>query len=450
MTFRLTDLPRPAVAAFQIGKADAMVDALLDGVEEKQLPAVRDALSRLAQLAVELRRESVAVLGNHEAFVRHTPDGALHQVIRPVQLSMSRGEIYQITRKRPYRRKKDGSTDFDNPFRGRVERGDAVNWEEVPADGNRFSASLTYPGLVAMNAVAGCQVGQPPKVWVDGEERMNPYMQRSEVSTKSRGKRLGDIIRVVIAINVVGPAPATGNPVVTSYTLDYDPTKDLLHMLASVANTLPQGGGDRIYNSDCYLIEEDDFERAPGWTFVPLYGGVGYAVCLRNPEIRKVYADFTNILQNALKKAQTVARRNAMRNHPAIGGGKVTIDEDGNARVAVVGWAGDAAALGRWITLAKRLANNDPIDDLGLEVVEKTEVYEPDTADELAPVVLDHEEVEQLDEEAAERGALIQHIEQGILVLGPEDAAALEFDPAADLEDLRRVRDALNEHADQA
>lgn len=449
---------RDLLASFRRGDIPAMLMQLnLGGAPPELLPGIRT----LAELAIAVRRESVATLGTHEAFVRRTPAGDLHQVVQGVRLSLADKTLYQIPIRRPHTL--DGEEIGNLDAWKKANPSTRYTWKEIP----QASAEVTYQGYLRQNAVAGCAVGSPPTVMVDGEPKTNPYFQRA-VGVNGRP---GDIVRVVVAVVVVGPAPATGNPVAVNYVLDYDPSKDLLHMLGDCAEKHPD---------DCYLIDESQVEaelaaRAsvapPGpsqssdtskpapsrarssWTFVPLYGGVGYLVNLRVEAVRAAYQKFTGILQDAQKKAQTVARRNAMRAHPALAIHTVTLDGTGSAVVGVTGWAMDQSAMARWMKIQERIARGL---ELGpeLEVISVAESYDAerhaagaDAADPEARVAAEAETTATTT--AQECNLLIEHIDTALGLLTPAQAqqvADLGYaDPAKlDLAQLRAIAVAVN------
>jgi hypothetical protein len=392
---------RELTAAFQRGDVDGVVAALLNpyvDTDGAELAALRDAV----QLAVELRRQNVAVIGSHEAFVRHTPAGALRQVIAPVRLSLAEGTLYQI----PVRRQVNGQ------------------WQSVIEDPSK--AQVSYQGLLRINAVAGCAVGMPPFVNVDGQERTNPYRQ-----TSTRG----DIERIVVAVNVVGPAPWTGNPVVVQYVLDTDPAKDLQHMLMELAKR-------RGMDETVFLIDIEQWEAYAAtiegvaryrWKWIPLYAGVGIAHDLRDEEVRKVYTKYVNLLQNALKKALTVARRNAMKAHPALAFHSLRVDGDGNATVRGTGWAANEGDMGRYMELMDRLARGlTPAVDLDLEVHEVEETYDPEAhvvGDDTIDAVADESDEVELTPEAERRNGLIAQIDDGLALLNTAQVGSLDYRP---------------------
>lgn len=394
--------PLKAIQACQRGDVRGLVEAFGN-----------DALA-LAAFAVEIRRESVCALGDYEVFRRNSPNGSLRMVMRPVTLSLQDGTLYQITKNQ----KKDGV------------------WEEVPV-GDPDRATVSYPGMLAINAVAGCAVGQPPTVFVDGAARTNPYVERAV----RKDGRPGNIQRIVIAVTVVGPAPATGNPVVVNYTLDYDPSKDLAHMFARVAKNNPKS---------CYLANEDEVVAAPqpGWAFLPLSDGVGFYYDLRHEDILAAYRDYVNIQGQALKKAQTVARRNAMKSHPAVGGiaQSVVVNQRGCARVLAIGWApDDNRDLQRWQEIQERLARGMELpSDSDIQVVGVSDAYDVETHSDPVPAAKPAPTAVELTPEQAERNKLIEYIDQGVGLLSTDQVGELDYDPAAPLEELRRVRAALD------
>lgn len=413
---------RPLIEAFRRGDANGMLLQLgLDKLEGPQALAVRT----LAELGLETRRESISVLGNHEAFIRRTRGGDLRQVIMPVRLSLADKTLYQIPIRKPH-----------DPDTGEVITGNYKAWQDrtrkkcLWKDAVQTSAEVSYQGFLRLNGVAGCAVGSPPHVWVDGVERTNPYVQRVDMGNG----RLGDIVRVVIALTVVGPTPATGNPVVVNYTLDYDPAKDLQHMLSRVADEHPD---------ECYLVDEEEVEKKPGWKLVPLYGGVGYHVNLRTDAVKGAYAEFINLLQNAVKKAQTIARRNAMKSHPALAYHTCEVDKYGRAVLGIVGWAGDQSAMDRWTNLISRLSRGQTID---VESVNVEEVYDAEKHRAGEDGVDASGSTSGLDPEVAEKNRLIEQIDDALPHLKNSDIAALGYNPAKmALDELRETLGKINE-----
>jgi len=431
-----TPWPKAMPDALRRGDLKALVDLLIGdlpaGEPTEREKALRTGAERLGSLAIELRRNNVAVIGNHEAFVRHTSQGDIEQVIRPVRLSTADKTLYQMTKNVMF--KKGTNEQFYGSYK---ENKNSVEWRAVPIV--KGVAELTYQGYVRVNAVAGCAVIQPSTVVVDGEKRTNPYVERA----KGINGRLGDIQRIVVGIAVVGPTPATGTPTCVTYTLDYDPAKDLLHMLGDLAADEKAGGC-------CHLVMEDE-PREKGWGYTPLYGGMGFTYNLRSPEVLDVMQKFVNILENAMKKASTVARRNAMRNHPALGVQTVAVDDNNMATIPVVGWAGARDVSDKWEALMARLARGEVAAEI--EQVAYEDKYDPvrhggAEGEKPREKAIDADVAPAIPPEQEERNRLVQQIDEGIGVLKPSQVKDLNYNPAAPLEELRAVLAKMNALAD--
>lgn len=361
--------------------------------------------NHLAEALIEVRRANVAILGTAEAFVRHTPSGDLHQVIAPVSLSLADGTLYQI----PERWEKVLRDDHNVRWNYKSHRDKRYDLVPVIPVAARGRASVSAEGLLRMNAVAGCSVALPPTVWIDGVERANPYVARDDD---------GDITRIVISCRVAGPTPTTGNLVVVQYVLDVDPRLDLLHMLAAIANKRPwkpdatpdHGSDDQqdaaaaataasdqaAANKAVRLMSRADYnewrktldtEDRLRWHWVRITGPIGYAHDLTNEAVARSYEKYLAIMGNAMKKAQTIARRNALKAHPALARHAVEIDANGRATIPIVGWTTRGDDLGRYTRALEELATRpDTV------VIDATEVYDPavhETGDmELDPVVV--------------------------------------------------------------
>jgi hypothetical protein len=412
---------RDATDAFRRGDVGGLL-AVVKAVAGDKAP------EELARFAIELRRENVAVIGQHDAFVRHTASGSLRQVIQPVRLSLHDDTLYQL----PQRMKVHQGTEnaYDDKKGGR--------WEWISTVKEKHKANVSYQGLLRLNAVAGCAVGMPPEVMVDGEARTNPYRKLTPK---------GDLERIVVTVNVVGPSPMTGNPVIVQYTLDLDPARDLQHMLSEL---MPRDGMQRavfLMDSDMWDEYRSGLEGRDQlvWKLLPLYGGVGIAHDLSVPEVRKVYRSYVGILQNALKKALTVARRNAMKAHPALAFHSVRIDNDGNATVRGVGWADTGGGMDRYMQLMERMARGllPDLEELHVETIEAE--YDPEehaVGDAAVDAVVEDDD-DNIDPELAERNGLVQQIDGALGLLSTSQVGKLKYDPAN--MDTQQLRDTLGQ-----
>jgi hypothetical protein len=377
------DMGLRLMTALKEGKAGGMVRALLDDFDGDK----DKAMMELARISIQHRRRDIAVLGKHDVFVRHTADGSLMMVVQAVELSTDAGDIYQI---------KDSVKVTHWEGKRKVEQ-----WVRNPA------AMVQYQGVQKMNAVAGLSIGQPPMIFVDGEKRSNPYIERDDE---------GNVMRIVIQIVVIGPAPVTGNPVAVSYLHDHDPRKDLIDMMIWLEK---ESKGVELVKKTDPRCEELRYK------FFSMYAGIGYLCDLTHSNVREKIATFNNTLGLSPRKAQTVAKRNALLSHPALGGNKsVLVDESGKAKVAVIGWAGDSSMLDQYKELADRVSKGMPLPD-DLEVLDAEGAYEPE---EEAQVIEGVEEEIQITPEEEERNALINEIDRICCELNPADVQGLGYD----------------------
>lgn len=147
--------------------------------------------------------------------------------------------------------------------------------------------------------------------------------------------------------------------------------------------------------------------------------------------IQDVYSKFINLMKHAVKKAQTVARRNAMRSHPALGPyATLTLDDHGRAVLPVRGWAMTADAERQWEELADRLERGQPLPELAeildIEVDEISESYDP--AKETVPADVDEGTPISHEEDVSPVARLREQVERGLDVLGP-DAGTYGYSP---------------------
>lgn len=408
--------------------------------------------AQMADYLIEMRRQNVATIGAGDVFVRRTASGDLRQVVRGVQLSLVDGTLYQL----PDRWERL-MYDPKNPA------GPMIPWVKgqgayvsVPVVSKPWRATVSAEGFLRMNGVAGCSVQFPRVVLVDGMERANPYIERNEDD---------DIVRIVIQVYVVGATPDTGNIAAVQYLLDIDPRLDLLHMLSGVLKGRGRPKKDakkndedededaftanreaKLATSAVILMSRLDYNEWRGemppeerrrWHWIRVQGPIGYAHDLTNPAVTACFDKYLGIIQNAVKKAQTVAIRNAMKKHPALARHEVALGPDGKtATVAVTGWTGADRELDRYKAVLDALARGERIDNV--EVIDAAETYDPerDQVGDLevdAPAVVDTDETEHRDPAAAERverNDLVQQLDAAVLLLRPSEVATVGYDPA--------------------
>lgn len=459
---------------------------------------VKNALALVSRGAIETRRQNVRMIGDAEAFVRTLPNGReIEQIGRAVTLSIDGGDLYQITKTtwmKASEAEAKGLTILDRGRSGKF------------ADKVKVRVKMATPQMQALNkinSVVGLSVANPPTVFVDGKEQANPYIQRAPVSDDLSAGLPGDLMRIVVAVMVVGATPATGNMSGAQYVLDYEPGRDFQHALGQLATGKNKYGDDLGggVKDHCLLvtakrarkmIEARADDMSEDWAFFPLVGGVGYLHNLAHPAILDAYRDYTSLLQFATRKAQTVARRNAMLHHPALGSYRTILtDDNGEARISVIGWAGGAKAMAEYADVADRISRGIGLPE-NFEVIEADGKYDPDSDDHvpeeedaaeqgIAQVRQQEEapkarakfneddtessaeenycngcgyhfkECECSDDESKppevdeKRAALLAHIDGGIEHLTPEEARSLGYDPTSNTtEQLQAIKARLD------
>lgn len=443
--------------ALRLGKPQGVVDAFMGGEGSAATPQTLD----MARYLIESRRQNVAMVGTNDVFVRRTDGGELRQVVAPVSLSLLDGTLYQL----PIRREKRLRDDPTKVWHWKQDKGQAYVWRDVYKDEQQ--ATVSAEGYLRMNAVAGCSVQLPPTVMLDGVPASNPHIGRDEH---------GDITRIVISVYVAGPAPLTGNLVVVQYVLDLDPRSDLLHMLSTIMkgkvwkeeasdddDAMDQDGGSKAVE----LMAANDFnefraEMEPRdrrrWHWVRLHGPVGLAHDMGNAAVRAAYDKYLGIGDNAVKKAQTVARRNAMKAHPALARHTVNLNGGSTVVVAVTGWTSNGADLDRYTRALDALARGQATPNV--EVLSYRDSYDP-TQDATGEAELDVGEV--VDDEVmpatgavlvtddmAERNDLVRQLDELVCAdaFTPARVTALGYPPppGATVDELRSMVDRAERH----
>ena len=171
-----------------------------------------------------------------------------------------------------------------------------------------------------------------------------------------------------------------------------------------------------------------------------MFGGVGYACNLADQHVAAVYYDMLQVSKEAGKKAITVARRNAMRAHPALSRGAIEIDQKtGLGFTTVTGWTASKGAVRDYNSMMADLARgvHDHIADVGgVEIIEKSEAYDPagetiDAVDEddlaQAAASAEEEELNEVQLAVERRGTLIASIHDAAARLSPNDAELATF-----------------------
>lgn len=274
-----------------------------------------------------VKRHNTAVLGRDELFLVKDGGQKLRCVKVPVRLTLEEGHLYEVQGK----------------------------W------------NVTAVGYTKLNQIAGVSLVQPETIVVDGREQVNPYLEMHP-------QKPGVLLRVHCRVLSIG-RNATGQPCVVDYRLKFDPNLYLLQSLKKLQAGKATWAGEKgnrhkveavqlIEAVDDMLLSEFDARRSElkGWGYLPFAAVgddfLGVAFNLRHPEVRNLMGDQVNLVGFAERRAQTIARRNALRHNAALGVTTVTVQvtaESGNgdfkkvtgayADVMVYGWPPDNRSI---------------------------------------------------------------------------------------------------------
>jgi hypothetical protein len=228
---------------------------------EKQIAAL-DNLPLDKQVEA-LKKQSIAVLGDGQVFIRKAGDGFVKSVKGAVVLSESNGEIAVIQGK----------------------------------------AMTTGKGFYRANQICGLSIVTPEKLTLPtGQVVVNPFPVIDGES--------GTLRKIWVKKLAIGYSP-TGNLVITSTTLLYDINAYFIQDLMKKV-TKNQGAG-RI----CMEQMLTDEEKKTG-IFYKIDGALGIWANVSHGDILKCIDTFINKKQFAERNAQTIAERLALSKHPAL------------------------------------------------------------------------------------------------------------------------------------
>lgn len=370
------------LAALKVGNIRGMTEAAL----RESGGDVEIATRRLARLAVALRQSNVAVIGDHEAFVRRTVEGELLQIIRPVRLSLRDNTLWRIPQ---------------------MEAGVA----KIAAD-----------GLLRMDEV----VGSSKSVRITVEK--------------------GPPLCVHFDVRLVAAAPDTGNPVLVEYSHTEEAEHMLFEMLGKYADKAPES----CYPCTEQAANDDPREGWRFWAEYGDEGYYCDMKHPEYKMLRKKFSEvlrytrrkgYTIALRNAMKKHPAFGGRTTFE---VDANGEVVIGVKGWAgKPEAV-----AAMLDIHKRLANGLplpADVITIDGNAIDDPEDRDVAPSDVPGLTGRLAAIDEEAEVPDPEERERAELIDVIDSMLdQVIDPQDIAALEYDPASNTNDeLTSIRDAL-------
>lgn len=237
-----------------------------------------------------LKRQSIAMLGDGQVFIKRTSEGAIRSIKSVITLEEANGEIAIIQGK----------------------------------------AMTTGKGFYHANQIAGLSIMTPEKLTLpSGQVVVNPYPVIDEAS--------GTLRKVWAKKMAVGYGP-TGNLVITSSTLLYDINMYFIQDLLKKVQY--NAGSGRI----CMENMLTDDEKSKG-IFFRFDGMLGVWVDVSHKEILKAIDTFVNKKNFAERNAQTIAERLVLSKHPALSHiayvNAEGPDKGKRAKVTVIGYVND-------------------------------------------------------------------------------------------------------------
>jgi hypothetical protein len=181
------------------------------------------------------------------------------------------------------------------------------------------SFAIAYPGYVHLNKVASVSILTPPTVIRDGVEQPNPYVERNP---KTRA-----IESVIVRKIGIGYSPA-GNLVAIDKTLYYNPYTYFVQSIQAKMSKKKWTKGEKTDesanpNAATVGVEGEKPDRPGSWVFFPVELPLGIWVNYEDPAIVDCLEEHTQRQRFGDRIAQTIVERNILKDHPAIGVGKV-------------------------------------------------------------------------------------------------------------------------------
>ena len=305
------DLSTPIALDEEAIKADAPAAALAIAAQGEQY---REAASSWRSYALQLHRRDVRSLSTGDAFVVWDGDTRVRCIKTRVRLTVEEGHLYQVQ--------------------------------------GRWSISAT--GYTSINRIAGVSIVQPEEIVVDGRVHENPWLEMDP-------GRPGVLRRVHARCLAIGRG-ATGQPQVIDERIKWDPGLYLAEGLKKVQMKRKGSGANAVID----ILETEYKEgRASGelrgWGFLAIAAVgddyLGIAFDAGHPEVRAKLGDQVDLVKFAERRAQTICRRRALQNHPALAtkhpavtitaesGGQWSKPTAGYADVEVYAWPPDTRSL---------------------------------------------------------------------------------------------------------
>ncbi len=224
------------------------------------------------ELAVQKTAE-MTFLDDDGSIVKFTKDGAMRSVMHTVTLSMNKGHMWQMYSGQPF--------------------------------------NMTAEGYEYLNKYIGLKQVKEDKFILNDREYTNPYIQYDDYGQKVAGMQ---------KCTVYGYDPS-GNLQASSVLISYNSVDEITARFMQVTGQKNGSGKGLSEFKPRVLWESQKNDLAKkGWIAYDIDANMVLAVNTSHEKFMKTYQDIQEKRSNLEKKLQTVARRNAFRKHPAMGG----------------------------------------------------------------------------------------------------------------------------------
>lgn len=178
--------------------------------------------------------------------------------------------------------------------------------------------AISYPGYKHLNKVASINLVTPQRVMVDGKEQPNPYVERNPKT------------KLIEHVNIrkigIGYSPV-GNITVIDKTLYYNLYAYFIESIQAKMKKVVWKSGkptDEKLHPNCAVIgTEKERPEKGSWAFFETVSPLGIWINYEDPAIIDCLNEHTQKQRFGERIAQTIVERNILKDHPAIGIGKV-------------------------------------------------------------------------------------------------------------------------------
>ncbi len=193
---------------------------------------------------------------------------------------------------------------------------------------------ITTKGYQFLNRVAAINTLLPREIIIDGHAYPNPHIERDPVSKA--------ILTANVRVMGIGYSPV-GNQVIIDRTVYYNTYTYLLQSIMAKMNKVRYKDGkatnEKLYpNCAVYGASDEPPDKLGKWVFLPISAPLGLWVNYQDEAIQACLEEHIQRQRFGDRIAQSIAIRNVLKDHPAIGVSEVSADDEGKAKVTVYAW----------------------------------------------------------------------------------------------------------------